>query len=288
MTNLLEYINAKRETELFDIKEHYYSTDKKFDLIKDVVSLANNKNNSDKYIAFGIKDKTWRVVGVKKSDIPQISDIEQLLNQYIEPNLQISLESCTIKNKTVIAIKIHGDNTNRPYMIKKTSPNNGKSCIRCGEIYLRKGTMNCIANRIDIDEIYALNNNLDVCLKTDDIKINNVVGKSKSEKYISLEIQFNNNLKENYNIQKIRLKIKINNEIIELDECKESIGTISDNDRYFINKNRPLIIQQSSTYFRYLNFRVEQNLVNKIKQECIKSIEIFINEGKDEKDYKLM
>ena len=200
MTNLLEYINAKRETELFDIQEHYYSTDKKFDLIKDVVSLANNKNNSDKYIAFGIKDKTWRVVGVKKRDIPQISDIEQLLNQYIEPNLQISLESCTIKNKTVIAIKIHGDNTNRPYMIKKTSPNNGKSCIRCGEIYLRKGTMNCIANRIDIDEIYALNNNLDVCLKTDDIKINNVVGKSKSEKYISLEIQFNNNLKENLKI----------------------------------------------------------------------------------------
>ena len=36
MTDLLEYINAKRETELFDIKEHYYSTDKKFDLIKDI------------------------------------------------------------------------------------------------------------------------------------------------------------------------------------------------------------------------------------------------------------
>ena len=288
MTDLLEYINAKRETELFDIKEHYYSTDKKFDLIKDVSSFANNKNNSDKYIAFGIKDKTWRVIGVKESDIPQISDIEQLLNQYIEPNLQISLESCTLKNKTVIAIKIHGDNTNRPYIIKKTSPNNGKSCIRCGEIYLRKGTMNCIANRVDIDEIYALNNNLDVCLKTEDIKIKEVIGLLKSEKYLSLDVQFNNSLKENYNIQKIHLKIKINNEIVVLDECKESIGTISNSDRYFINKNRPLIIQQSSTCFRYLNFRVEQNFVNKIKQESIKSIEILINEGKDEKDYKLI
>ena len=288
MTDLLEYINAKRETELFDIKEHYYSTDKKFDLIKDVSSFANNKNNSDKYIAFGIKDKIWRVVGVKESDIPQISDIEQLINQYIEPNLQISLESCTLKNKTVIAIKIHGDNTNRPYIIKKTSPNNGKSCIRCGEIYLRKGTMNCIANRADIDEIYALNNNLDVCLKTKDIKINEAIGLLKSEKYLSLDVQFNNNLKENYNIQKIHLKIKINNEIVVLDECKESIGTISNSDRYFINKNRPLIIQQSSTCFRYLNFRIEQNFVNKIKQDSIKSIEILINEGKDEKDYKLI
>lgn len=287
MTNLLKYINAKKETEIFDIKEHYYSTDKKFDLVKDVVSFANNKNNNDKYIAFGIKDKTWQIIGVKENEFPQISDIEQLLNQYVEPNLQISLEFCVINNKTVIAIKIHGDNTNRPYIIKKTSPCVGKCFIRCGEIYLRKGTMNCIATRIDIDEFYAFKNNLYICLKTDEIKINNVIDTLKSENYLSLEIQFNNNLKANYCIQKIRLKIKIGNEIVVLDECKESIGTISNNDRFFINKNRPIIIQQSSTYIRYLNFRVDQNFINKIKKEGIKSIDILINDGKDEKDYKL-
>lgn len=287
MTNLLEYIRAKKETELFDIKEHYYSADKKFDLVKDVVSFANNTNNNDKYIAFGIIDKTWEVIGVQEKDIPQISDIEQLLNQYVEPNLQISLESCNINNKIVIAIKIYGNNTNRPYIIKKTSTNNGKSCIRIGEIYLRKGTMNCIANRIDIDEIYALKDNIHISLKTDEIKFNSVIDAIKSESYLSLDIQFHNNTKENFNIVKARLKIKTGNEIIVLEDCKETIGQISSNDRYFINKNKSLIIQQRSSCFRCLNFRVKQDLIKKIKQTGINFIELLVNEGKDEKDYKL-
>lgn len=287
MTKLLEYICAKKETDVFDIKEHYYTADKKFDLIKDVVAFANNSNNSDKYIAFGIKDKDWQIVGVKEGDVPQISDIEQFLNQYIEPSLHVNLESCTINKKTIMAINILGNNTNRPYIIQKTSPNNGKSYIRSGEIYIRKGTINCIANRIDIDAIYALKDNLQIYLKDDDVKINFVTDTLKSEKYLSLDIQFNNNSKENYNIQKIRLRIKTGNEIVVLDECKESVGEISCNDCYFINKNKPLIIQQNSTCFRFLNFRVEQNFINKIREDNIQSIEVLINDGKNEKDYKL-
>lgn len=284
----MQYINAKKETELFDIKEHYYSTDKKFDLVKDVVSFANNSNNIDKYIAFGIIDKTWQVIGVKEEEIPQISDIEQLLNQYVEPNLQISLESCIIdNNKTVIAIKIHGENTNRPYIIKKTSTNCGKSYIRCGEIYLRKGTMNCIATRIDIDEIYALKDNFHISLKTDEIKLNRVIDTIKSESYLSLNIQIHNNTKEDYVIVKARLRIKMGNEIIVLEDCKETVGQISSDDRYFINKSKPLIIQQRSVCFRYFNFRVKQDIIKKIKQTDINSIEILVNEGKDEKDYEL-
>lgn len=287
MTNLLKYINDKKETELFDIKEYYYSPDKKFDLVKDVVSFANNINNIDKYIAFGISDKTWQVIGVKEEEIPQISDIEQLLNQYVEPNLQISLESCIIDNKTVIAIKIHGGNTNRPYIIKKTSTNIGKSYIRCGEIYLRKGTMNCIANRIDIDEIYALKDNFHISLKTNEIKLNPVIDTIKTELYLSLNIQIHNNTKEDYNIVKARLRIKMGNEIIVLENCKETVGQISSNDRYFINKNKPLIIQQRSACFRYFNFRVKQDIIKKIKQIGINSIELLVNEGKYEKDYEL-
>ncbi len=287
MTKLLDYIDAKTETDLFDIKEHYYTTDKKFDLIKDVVAFANNLNNSDKYIAFGIRDNDWRIIGVKEGDIPQISDIEQFLNQYVEPSLQVSLESCIINKKTVMAINIMGNNTNRPYIIRKTSPNNGKSYIRSGEIYIRKGTVNCIANRIDIDAIYALRDNLQIYLREDEVKINSVTNALKSEKYLSLDIQFNNNLKENYSIQKIRLRIKAGNEIVVLDECKESVGQISSSDCYFINKNKPFILKQNSTYFRFLNFRVEQNFINKIKESNIQSIEILINDGNDEKDYKL-
>lgn len=287
MKDLLEYINAKKETEVFDIKEHYYLADKKFDLVKDVVSFANNTNNNDKYIAFGIKDGTWQVIGVKEEEIPQISDIEQLLNQYVEPNLVIGLESCTINNIIVRAIKISGDNTNRPYIIKKTSTNNGKSNIRCGEIYIRKGTMNCIANRLDIDEIYALKENLHVCFKTNGIKFNCVTDTTKSESYLSLDIQFHNNTKENYNIVKVRLRIKMDNKIIVLEDCKETVGQISSDDRYLINKSKPLIIQQKSACFRFLNFRIEQNLKNQINKLGIDSIEILINDGNDEKDYEL-
>ena len=47
MINLSVCINDKKETELLEIKEQYYSTDKKFDLIKDVAAFANNLNNKE-------------------------------------------------------------------------------------------------------------------------------------------------------------------------------------------------------------------------------------------------
>lgn len=147
--------------------------------------------------------------------------------------------------------------------------------------------MNCIANRIDIDEIYALKENFHISLKGDEMKLNSVIDTIKSESYLSLDIQFHNNTKENYNIVKVRLRIKMDKEFVVLEDCKETIGQINSSDRYFINKNNPLIIPQKSTYFRFLNFRVNQDFIKKIKQLGVDSVEIVVNEGKDEKGYKL-
>lgn len=53
-----EYISSliqnKQENEFVDFKQFYYHEDKKYDLIKDIVSFSNEVTSVDKYIVFGI------------------------------------------------------------------------------------------------------------------------------------------------------------------------------------------------------------------------------------------
>lgn len=51
-----EYISSliqnKQENEFVDFKQFYYHEDKKYDLIKDIVSFSNEVTSVDKYIVF--------------------------------------------------------------------------------------------------------------------------------------------------------------------------------------------------------------------------------------------
>ena len=51
---IVELIKRNKETDFVDFKEFFYNNEKKHDLIKDVVSFANNVNVKNKYIIFEI------------------------------------------------------------------------------------------------------------------------------------------------------------------------------------------------------------------------------------------
>ena len=63
---IIQLVLAQEENNQVDFKRCYYADDKKYDLIKDVVSFANNIKNHNKYIIFGIRNSTKEVEGLAK------------------------------------------------------------------------------------------------------------------------------------------------------------------------------------------------------------------------------
>lgn len=78
-------IQTRQENEFVDFKQFYYHDDKKYDLIRDIVSFSNESTSVEKYIVFGVINGTWEVEGINLSTIPDVSVINDLLHMYVEP-----------------------------------------------------------------------------------------------------------------------------------------------------------------------------------------------------------
>jgi len=155
---VLKYIHNKKETEYVDFKESYNDSKKaKHGLVKDIISFANNTSELDKYIIFGVENESFEVVGINKNSLPDISDIEQLLDNYVEPFLKVELNTLDYENKTIAYLKIFSSNINRPYQFKKDGEG-----FQNGNIFIRKGATNCKQTRLDIVEMISSNNTFEV------------------------------------------------------------------------------------------------------------------------------
>ena len=92
-----EYISSliqnKQENEFVDFKQFYYHEDKKYDLIKDIVSFSNEVTSVDKYIVFGIINGSWEPAGIDLSTMPDVSVINDLLHTYVEPFIYLGVLS---------------------------------------------------------------------------------------------------------------------------------------------------------------------------------------------------
>ena len=156
-----EYVSSliqnKQENEFVDFKQFYYHEDKKYDLIKDIVSFSNEVTSVDKYIVFGIINGSWEPAGIDLSTMPDVSVINDLLHTYVEPFIYVEIGQMKYNGKDLGYIKIPVDRADRPYVIKKEYSKHGKTYLRYGEIYVRKGANNFIATRRDLDHIYRNN-----------------------------------------------------------------------------------------------------------------------------------
>lgn len=147
---VIQYIEEQSECEWVDFKEKFYQLKHDKDsFIKDVVSFANNLNKKDKYIIFGVEDKTRSVCGISRENIIDVSNFEKLLYEKVEPKITISLDTFYYNEKLIGFIKIPTSNDNLPYVIKSEC---GK--VKQGDIYIRRGSVNVNATRRDLDDIY--------------------------------------------------------------------------------------------------------------------------------------
>lgn len=155
-------ISSGIENDQIDFKEQFYHKEKKYELIKDIVSFANNIKHVNKYIVFGVENNSKSICGISKGSLPDISIINDLLHTYVEPFLDIEIEEIEYQGEAVGVICITCLNLNRPYLISKDFEKNGKMFLRKGTIFLRKGATNFIADRHDLDEIYDNKGSLEV------------------------------------------------------------------------------------------------------------------------------
>ena len=147
---VMQYIEDSRECEWVDFKERFYALKQDKDsFIKDIISFANNPQQKEKFIIFGVEDSNHNICGIDSKTIPDIAKLESLLFEKVEPEITIMLDSLLIEEKVIAYIKIPISNENQPYMLKNECGNAKK-----GDIFIRKGSINTKATRKDLDDIY--------------------------------------------------------------------------------------------------------------------------------------
>ena len=157
---VLEIIANKTETEYADFKRDFYSSLTNSDIIKDIAAFANSPINQDKYIIFGVDDDSREVVDIDSTTLFSIDDVNNYIERKIEPFINVSMGTIDYEGKTVAYIKISESNKNPPYVIKEDCGKQNKT--EKGDIYIRKGTCNLKATRMDIDNMYNNNGELSI------------------------------------------------------------------------------------------------------------------------------
>lgn len=64
-------INLKSEGDYWDFKEQHHSNNS--DLLHDIICMANNRVDKDAYIIYGIRDKTFDIIGVENDENRKIN-----------------------------------------------------------------------------------------------------------------------------------------------------------------------------------------------------------------------
>ncbi len=149
---VLELIWKGMETMSVDYKRDFYKNFHSTDFIKDVAAFANSPVPGDKWIIFGVDDKSRQLTGIDPYSYLELDAMDNFINTAVEPFIHIESELFQYEDMILAYIKICGDNQDRPYVIKETCGPKGQ--IEKGDIYIRKGTCNLKADRRDIDEMY--------------------------------------------------------------------------------------------------------------------------------------
>ena len=156
MTNkeiVLRIIWDGMETKTVDFKRDFYKNLHATDFIKDIAAFANCDAQGAKWIIFGVDDKTRTLTGIDPYSYLSVDALDQYISVAIEPFVHIESEIFQYDDIFLAYIKICGDNNDRPYVVKENCGRNSQ--IEKGDIYIRKGTCNLKANRMDIDEMYS-------------------------------------------------------------------------------------------------------------------------------------
>lgn len=120
---VLDLINLKDEGGYWDFKEDWEEKSKNADLLHDIICMANNLIDRDAYIIFGIKDKTFEVIGIENSNNRKNSQniIDFLKDKKFVGGIrpEIDLKTLNISNHQLDVLIIK-NTSNTPYYLEES------------------------------------------------------------------------------------------------------------------------------------------------------------------------
>ena len=276
---IIDLIEEKRENEFVDFKEFYYDTEKNYDLIKDVVSFANETTSRDKFIVFGIENATWERKGINLDSMPDISNITDLLNVYVEPFLHVEIGSFCYERKNYGYIRIPFNYADRPYVIKKEYCKRGQTFLRTGEIYIRKNANNFIANRRDLDEIYKQNGSVGISFFDTTIEIGPISVRSNKELFGQVRVLLSNDLDHAINICNMKLTLNTPHNSIQYEG-----NFLSDKTRSFVTsipsiRDIPIHLDSGAEIQKSLFFSISEQSYYLLLQKWRNGMQFSISLG---------
>jgi hypothetical protein len=158
-------ISKKSEGIWWDFKQKFH--DQLFDLLHDIICLANVIHDGERYLIFGISDY-FDVIGLDTENISftQADILDYLRKQPFAENTppNIKLEFLNYQNKEVAVLTIENERV-KPYFLTKEIKSRGK-ILRAGAIYSRLKDSNTpkdsCANPRDIKAMWAERFGLDL------------------------------------------------------------------------------------------------------------------------------
>ena len=204
-SKVIELIEVRRETGIIDFKRDFYKRLEGSDFPKDIAAFANFNTDEDRFIIFGVEDKTREIYGIDPLLFPSTDTLDNFIEKTIDPFVTIESDIFEYKGKTVGYIKICSTNDNPPYMIKKTC--GPKMKLEKGDIFIRKGTCNQKAGRMDIDAMYIRNGDCTVRLYDNFITVKGCDESERPEFTASLQAEIENGKRRPVLISGGRIKL---------------------------------------------------------------------------------
>lgn len=162
---IIKIIEDAKESDYIDFKREFYKSLRESDLSKDVSAFANSNSNQDKYIIFGVDDKTRQVTGIDEITLTSQDNLDKYLSDTIEPFINVEIGSIEYNDHLVGYIKISNKNTDCPYVIKRDCGRNNK--IHQGDIFIRKGNVIQKASRADLEQMHKIQGTVLLRLRDD-------------------------------------------------------------------------------------------------------------------------
>ncbi|HDG3442467.1 MULTISPECIES: ATP-binding protein [Staphylococcus] len=131
------------ENSKLDYKLKEYATEKKGDLIKDILAMLNSLEayNENKFIVFGINDNK-EIIGLEKNMFDD-AHYQNIIDEYINPRPKIETGQIEYNDEKIGYIAINSNNLETPYELKKELRiKKSKSSLSKGLSFIRKGSTN--------------------------------------------------------------------------------------------------------------------------------------------------
>lgn len=154
---IIKLIESHQEDDYYDFKEAWH--DNKAEFLHDILSLANNRTVEDGLLIFGVRDKTFEIIGVENDPNrkTQQNIIDFLNTKAFFGEIRPSVELKTINYlKHELDILIVKNTNDTPYYLADKY-SDGKYTIRPNYIYTRiKDTNTPIDKSADINQVEYL------------------------------------------------------------------------------------------------------------------------------------